>query len=213
MPLQGCYGDADGHHAAAALIAQARHYVERLNALDMRAVLGRVRGTGPGVSFGAVIETIRRGFPIDMQSPFEGSENVSGGILLPASWGTDGDDGFLFLRFSPGTKDLPLHSHEHSDRFIYVLGGRGFFCVSEAAGEGGRDQTVRRVPIRSRDVVMFKRGVVHTFETANEPLRLLSYHAPFVPLNDPKQYSIAPIGHRSQEEPTIQCDAAWLRLG
>ena len=35
---------------------------------------------------------------------------------------------------------------------------------------------------------MFRRGAVHTFSTAEHALTLLSYHRPFIELDDPAQY-------------------------
>jgi len=213
-----------GRSAYAALANAARSY---LSQLDLRcgsdvhapdALVTRIRGTGPGVAFGSLITAIERDLAVEYETPFEGSLNVSG-ASLPASTilGDNRDDGFLFLRFAPGTQDLPLHIHPQSDRFIYVIGGRGFFHVSGDPIDSVRPQSIRHVPARDRDAFMFRRGVVHTFSTAAHELLLLSYHRPFIPLDDDSQYTIgtAPLtpaaflaGYRGM----ISFDAAWTSL-
>ena len=73
---------------------------------------------------------------------------------------------------------------------------------------------VKHMPVRDRDALMFRRGVVHTFSTAEHELLLLSYHQPYVDLNDPGQYTVSnpPMtagqflrGNTSK----ISFDAAW----
>lgn len=211
----------DGHRAFGAVIQQAEAYVAALrcaSATAPRAAIGRVRGTGPGVSFGSVIEAIQSGFSVKMKSPFEGSESVAGGVLLPAEAGLSArDDGFLFLRFAEQSRDLPMHTHEDSDRLIYVLEGRGFFHASRERLDDFTGDDIRNVPVRSRDVLLFRRGVMHTFSTESEALLLLSYHAPFVPLEDPRQYTvpdrvILPGKIVDRTRSRITCDPAWSRL-
>jgi len=153
-----------------------------------------------------------------MISPFEGSHNVAGGVLLPRQGGMTGrDDGFLFLRFDAGAHDLPMHTHEHSDRLIYVLEGRGFFHVSPQSLDDFTGDPIIHVPVRSRDVLLFRKGTMHTFSTESEPLSLLSYHAPFIPLENAAQYTIpnqciypATLADASQSK--ITCDPAWTKL-
>lgn len=187
----------DGQGAFRALADAARHYLASLDH-DVRdgrrvALVSRVRGTGPGVSFGRLIEAMRRDLPLQWQTPFEGSEQVSGAPLRAREvLGQDRDDGFLFLRFAPGTQDLPLHIHPGSDRFIIVIGGRGFFHVSPDALADVDARAVRHIPARDRDVFLFTRGTVHTFSTDREELLLLSYHRPFIELDDPTQYAAGP---------------------
>jgi mannose-6-phosphate isomerase-like protein (cupin superfamily) len=220
--MEGLRGSSsDGHEALASILRQAEAYVSvfRDHAGSMpRAMIGKVRGTGPGVSFGALVESIRSTFSIEMNSPFEGSHNVAGGVMLPEQGGMAGrDDGFLFLRFAAGTRDLPMHTHENSHRLIYVLEGRGFFHVSpESPSEFTGDQ-ITHVPVRSRDVLLFRQGTMHTFSTEAEALSLLSYHAPFVSLEDSDQYTVpertvfpALLANPSQSR--ITCDPAWTAL-
>jgi len=211
------YPQPTGPEAFTALLSQAAAYIENLrnrSPEDGNALLGRIRGTGPGVSFGAYIEALQREFAVKMASPFEGSDNVAGGVLLPQDAGiANRDDGFLFLRFDANCRDLPLHTHDHSERLIYVIEGRGFFHVQDGDQEG----VIRHVPVRSRDVLMFRRGALHTFSTQAEPLHLLSYHAPFFALDDPRQFSlpkdaIYPAETVCEQDSRVSCDAAWMRL-
>jgi mannose-6-phosphate isomerase-like protein (cupin superfamily) len=159
----------------------------------------RIRGTGPGVAFGALIDRLVELRPA-WQCPFEGSDLVSG-AALPASavLGPQRDDGFLLLRFEPETKDLPLHVHNDSDRFIFVIGGRGFFHVTGDSLDEVHQSPIRHVPARDRDVLMFRRGTVHTFSTGSHPLHLLSYHRPFIPILSPNQYQVSDPPRRPAE--------------
>ena len=205
---------------AATDVAQAG--VRRMHALieegrlgRRTALVGRVRGTGPAVSFGLLMRAIEVTFPMALRSPFEGSHNVSGAVLpLGKLLQEDRTDGFLRLRFRVETKDLPMHIHEHSDRLIFVLGGRGFFHVSPEPLETFTEVNVRHIPVRSRDVLVFPRGTIHTFSTATQPLELLSYHSPYIPLDDPCQYtattpSVFPAVTADGAASRIRCDPAF----
>lgn len=218
-PVQGM--PPSGLDALMNLLNQASSYVACLREnpnLGHTALLGRVRGTGPGVSFGALVEAIKTDFPVRIASPFEGSTQVAGGVLLPSQAGLQNrEDGFLFLRFEAGARDLPMHTHECSERLIYVLEGRGFFHISSQNVQAFDGKIMRHVPIRSRDVLLFKRGTVHTFSTEREPLWLLSYHGPFIPLEDPNQYTlprirVLPADRVARSDSRIACDPAWSRL-
>jgi hypothetical protein len=220
--MEGLRGSSsDGHEALASILRQAEAYVSVFHehACTMpRAMIGRVRGTGPGVSFGALVESIRSTFSIEMNSPFEGSHNVAGGVMLPEQGGMAGrDDGFLFLRFAAGTSDLPMHTHENSHRLIYVLEGRGFFHVSPGSPSEFTGEKITHVPVRTRDVLLFRQGTMHTFSTDSEALSLLSYHAPFIPLADADQYTIPerciyPAHAIDASQSKITCDPAWSAL-
>lgn len=182
------------------------------------ALHSRVRGTGPCVAFGRLIELIETGLNLEWQSPFEGSHNVTG-AALPADTvlGENRDDGLLFLRFASNTKDLPLHIHPRSDRFIYVVGGRGYFHVATNDSDLRDADSIHHVPARDRDVFMFPRGTVHTFSTDEHPLTLISYHRPFIRLDALDQYEI---GHTSRLPRQflssvigqVSFDAAWTRI-
>ena len=128
-------------------------------------------------------------YPLDLQSPFEGVAAIHGGIWK-ASDLCGGNDALLKLRFDRGTVDLPLHSHDHSDRVIFVADGSGVFeCVAES-----EFAEPTAVPIGRGDMLLFTRGTVHRFETESSELVLLSYHFPFIELDDPKQYTVVTRG-------------------
>ncbi len=183
--------------AFVALASAAQSYLEELSLavkgvlLPPRvALLTRVRGTGPGVSFGRLVEALEPA-ALRWESPFEGCSSVKGAVVSGAELvGSSRSDAFLFLEFAPETRELPLHVHEDSDRFIYAIGGRGFFHVSREVLETGEARSIHHVPVRDRDALMFRRGTVHTFSTAEHPLTLLSYHSPYVPLEDERQYKM-----------------------
>lgn len=207
-----------------ALANAARYYLDALDravtegTLPGRIALNtRVRGTGPGVALGEVIDQFLQ-LTTAWQCPFEGSENVSGAELPAASiLHEERDDGFLLLKFRPRTLDLPLHVHDDSERFIYVIGGRGFFHVSDKLLEAADDSSLRHVPARDRDVIMFRRGTAHTFSTAEHELHLLSYHRPFIPIVSPNQYRAAqpprcPREFLSAARGKVSFDAGWNSL-
>ncbi|MEQ9617059.1 MAG: cupin domain-containing protein [Phycisphaerales bacterium] len=186
-------------------------------ATDHAAILSRIRGTGPGVSFGRLVSALELLNPIRLDRPFEGTDSIAGGVWDPAEiLGLDTNSAVVKLQFDKGTDRLPLHVHEHTDRVIFVVEGRGFFHVSRQCLDSFDGTEVRSVPIRSRDVLAFTRGVVHTFSCPDEPLVLLSCHFPFVPLDAPDQYTIP--RHRIcpadlvHGESRIACDPSWNSL-
>lgn len=221
-------GDAQAHQLGGAdllarLLDTAAEYVgrlrQRVETLDLPtrvALFGRVRGTGPGVSFTQLFERLRAAFPMPLVSPFEECDSVAGAVMEAQELVSPRrDDALLVLKFEAGSRELPMHSHEDSERFIYVVSGRGFFHVSNEPVDrfGGRD--IRHIPVRASDIVMFSRGTVHTFSTDGEPLVLLSYHAPYVPLNDDRQYAVPSVRvcpglTADPQQSRIACDAAWL---
>lgn len=205
------------------LLDTAARYVQRLREridageLSSRvALFGRVRGTGPGVSFTQLYERLRAAFPFPLESPFEQCESVGGAVLEARELvSPERDDALLVLRFDRGSRDLPMHAHEDSERFIYVVSGRGFFHVSNEPVDEFNGTEIRHIPVRASDIVMFSRGTVHTFSTDREPLVLLSYHAPYVRLEDARQYVVpavrsCPGRTADPQQSQIACDAAWL---
>lgn len=221
-----CIAQPSGSRSAfLGLLDAAQSYVlelRRVTPLDPPvpgyALLGRIRGTGPGVSFGALVDAMREAHPVVLQSPFEGSPTVGGAVLHPRDLLDEPrDDAMLLLRFDAGSVDLPMHAHEHSERFIYVVSGRGYFHVSDDPVTRLTPAGIRHIPVRARDALMFRRGTVHTFSTDREPLLLLSYHGPYVALHDPAQYTLAqpttcPAGLMDASRSAVSFDAAWNRL-
>lgn len=178
--------------------------------------LGRLRGTGPGVHFGALIERLEAAHPLELQYPFEGSDRVGGAVWDCAALLDDPSvtAGIAKLRWSSHATDLPMHTHEHADRFIMVLDGRGFFHWSgQAVGDfdgPASELGVETIAARSRDVFVFRRGLVHTFSTAEHPMALLSVQLPLIALDDPDQYRLpatrwTAAAHAAAPSPRIAC--------
>lgn len=209
-----------GKEALAGLVNGAATCLRRLReAMGSRgAAIGRIRGTGPGVSFGALVDRIESSFPLALRSPFEGSNSVGGAVLtLDAALGEPRADALLKLRFAAGSVDLPMHAHEHSDRFIFVISGRGFFHISDRPVSKFDGANIRSVPVRDRDALMFLRGTVHTFSAPTEPLVLLSYHQPYIALDDARQYTLpacraCPMTAPDEFQSRVSCDPAWTIL-
>ncbi|MCA9304949.1 MAG: cupin domain-containing protein [Phycisphaerales bacterium] len=155
------------------------------------AAVGCIRGTGLGVSFGALVDALERDEPRDLQGPFESTDSISGAVWMASDLlGPVHDTALLKLRFEKGTDKLPLHAHLHSDRVIFVLSGRGFYHASSEPMESFTGCDVQSIAVRERDALVFTRGVIHTFTAPTEPLVLLSFHAPFIPLDQPDQYTV-----------------------
>jgi mannose-6-phosphate isomerase-like protein (cupin superfamily) len=126
--------------------------------------------------------------PPELHSPFEGVETIAGGVWRPDDLG---DDALLLLRFGRGTLNLPLHSHEHSDRLIVVLAGHGRFVWAEGDPKDETSFRLQHVSVSTEDFIRFDRGVIHTFSTPEDSLLLLSYHRPYIALEDPRQFTVA----------------------
>ncbi len=216
--------EAGAGPAFEALAGAAQHYLGRMEAaaaagsLPHRvALMTRVRGTGPGVSFGRVVSALTSA-SVGWVCPFEGCMTARGSVLLGSELARPGrTDAFLILALAPHTRDLPLHTHDDSDRFIFAVDGRGFFHSSPDPLEAGPSRRLRTVAVRDRDALMFRRGTVHTFSTDEHPLTLLSYHSPYIPLADERQYTLgSDVEHPWQFlprcTPAVSFDPAWSTL-
>ena len=129
--------------------------------------------------------------PIEVRSPFEGSESIAGGAWLGRQhFGRHPDAALAKLCFSAGAVDLPMHSHEHSDRFILVLEGEGRFHHAPGAVDGFTGEGVQSVVVRAGDLVLFRRGLVHTFSSPNRTMTLLSWHSPYISFDDARQFKL-----------------------
>ena len=198
----------------------AQHAIGRLRAASAGpcAALGRIRGTGRGVSFSRLVARLEADRPIELRFPFEGSLHVGGAV-----WRGDQlvdpsrSDALAELHWKAGARDLPMHAHEHSDRFIIVLAGRGYFHVTDEPLDDFTGTAVRTIPARERDVFAFTRGVVHTFSTAEHGLTLLSCQLPFLPFEDPRQYTLPEIlwtamAHPTDADARVAFDPHWQVL-
>lgn len=197
--------------AERALVALAAQYAGHPIAL-----VSRMRGTGRGVSLTSVLGAIDRDHPLEVRHPFEGSERVGGAVWIPADLGIASSASVAKLRWSAHASDLPMHVHEHSDRFIIVRSGRGYFHVTDESADGFTGTRVRSIPARERDVFLFTRGVVHTFSTDAEPMELLSCQLPYISFDDPRQFRLPSVSWTANEPESyraeIRCDAAWDSL-
>ncbi|MCC6284636.1 MAG: hypothetical protein IT439_04935 [Phycisphaerales bacterium] len=211
---------ATGADVLAGILGMARTTVDRLRAQSTgpTAAVGRLRGTGRGIHFRDLIARLERDHPIELASPFEDSLRVAGAAWDASRIVRGGAEGALAkLRWSDGATDLPMHVHEHSDRFIIVDRGRGFFHVSHQMADRFDGSDVRSIPARERDVFVFTRGVVHTFSTMDEPMTLLSCQLPYLAFDDPRQYRLPTFRWVAGEQaekciPYVSCDPAWSVL-
>lgn len=140
---------------------------------------------------GALLRQIDAEYDIELKSPFEDTASIAGALWSGRElFGMGFDDGLAKLRFSAGTLDLPLHVHEHSDRFIAVVAGEGRFWWSAEPWQGFRGRDIQSECVRPGDVLVFTRNLLHTFSAPDQDLVLLSYHSPEIPFEDPRQYTL-----------------------
>jgi len=148
-------------------------------------------GTPRMSEFRQLFAELERGMPTEVRSPFEGSDAIAGGAWLGRKhFGVHPDCALAKLCFSAGAVDLPMHSHEHSDRFILVLEGEGRFHHAPGSPQGFTGAGVRSAQVSAGDLVLFRRGLVHTFSSPRRAMTLLSWHAPYFPFVDPRQFSL-----------------------
>lgn len=164
--------------------------LERMELGGEPVQLGRIN-TPSVAPFQRWMRGVEAMFPVEVETPFEGSEFIGGGAWRGETVFPGQEDHALAkLCFAAGAVDLPMHAHEQSDRFIMVLEGEGRYhhapgTVGQFTGEG-----VRSVPVREGDVVAFRRDVVHTFSTPRRAMTLLSWHRPYFAFLDPRQYRL-----------------------
>jgi mannose-6-phosphate isomerase-like protein (cupin superfamily) len=134
---------------------------------------------------------IGENYDLQLRTPFEDTESIAGALWSGhALFGDAYADALAKLRFSAGTLDLPLHVHEHSDRFIVVLEGEGHFWWSEEPWRRFTGAEIQQTQVRTGDVLVFTRNLLHTFSAPQRDLVLLSYHSPEIPFDDPRQYTL-----------------------
>jgi len=214
-----------GTRVLAGIVAMAEQAVERFHRTAKQAgrpgasaVLSRLRGTGRGISFTRLVGELERAHPLTLDYPFEGSDRVGGAVWIAREiLGNKSTTSVAKLCWDSRAMDLPMHVHDHSDRFIIVLKGRGFFHVTGESAETFTGTSVRSIPARERDVFLFTRGTVHTFSTDAEPMVLLSCQLPFLDFNDPRQYRLPRLRWTAKERPDsyragIACDPGWSVL-
>ncbi|NOT01212.1 MAG: cupin domain-containing protein [Phycisphaerales bacterium] len=186
------------HGALAKLFDIGEQTITEVNA-EIRAgrlgprscLFGRVSGPFTRNMIADLASLIDEEYPIVLQAPFEDTASVAGAVWPGCElFGTQRNDGVLKLRFERGTLDLPLHVHEQSDRYIVVLRGDGVFHYTDETLRAFTATNIHGRPVRAGDVLVFTRGLLHTFSAPTEDLLLLSYHNPLIPLNDAAQYTL-----------------------
>lgn len=152
---------------------------------------GEAGDHGLSATLDSLMNAIDLEYDIELKSPFEETASIAGGLWAGRDLVGEGcPDGLAKLRFSAGTLDLPLHVHEHSDRFIAVLEGEGRFWWSEEPWRSFSGAGIASTRVRPGDVLVFTRNLLHTFSAPEEDLVLLSYHSPEIPFDDPRQYTL-----------------------
>jgi len=127
-----------------------------------------------------------------MEPGFEDNPKVAGGLVAePTWWG----DALVRLRFESCTTDLPLHIHEQSDRCIVALEGNGMFHYADE-----HQDIIQSHAVALGTMLLFSRGLIHTFTAGSDGLGLLSYHAPFFAFDDRRQWTVPERARRLQPQ-------------
>jgi hypothetical protein len=211
-----------GRDVLAAVLGWAQTLVGRLHQeanCTPTALLGRLRGNRRDLHFSELVAKLEADHPVTMQSPFEGSDRVSGAVWVAKDMlqGHHADGSLAKLLWDAHADDLPMHVHDFSDRCIIVHSGRGYFHVTDESADAFTGTRVRTIPARERDVFLFTRGVVHTFSTADHAMTLLSCQLPYLSFDDPKQYRLPKVlwtakTHSDTYKAEIATDSTWARL-
>lgn len=177
----------------------------RTGRLDAPAFLfGPTRSSATIPGLGTLVDRIETEYDIELKAPFEETDSIAGALWSGQElFGDDVEDGLAKLRFAAGTLDLPLHAHEHSDRFIVVQSGNGLFWWSDQTLKAFDGRSIRSVPVSTGDVLVFSRNLPHTFSAPQRDLILLSYHSPEIPFDDPRQFTIAEPRWTPRESPAL----------
>lgn len=139
----------------------------------------------------ALEEIISENFRLELSSPFEGCDNISGDIWRGKELlNRRQNDAIIKLKFDKGAVDLPSHVHSVSDRVLIEYEGEGFFHPNFDKFERHTNVNMQTIPIKKGDIICFPRNVIHTFSTLNSTMGDFSYHLPFVELEDPVQYTM-----------------------
>lgn len=150
------------------------------------------------------LEDILTNYPLELTSPFEETASIAGGLWSGRSlFGPTYDDALAKLRFNAASLDLPLHTHDHSDRFILVAAGSGHFWWSDETRNSFSGRSIESRPVRPGDALIFTRGLLHTFSSPDEELLLLSFHSPEIAFADPRQYTLPAFRWTPRMVPTV----------
>lgn len=141
--------------------------------------------------FMRIKEVVEEEFKLQLASPFEGCDTIWGGIWRGKELLNRSEyDAIIELKFEPDSRDLPSHVHSVSDRVLIVIDGEGFFHPNFMPYEEFDSNNNHKVPIVKGDVLFFPKNFVHTFSSESKGMHMLSYHLPFIELEDPLQYTI-----------------------
>ncbi len=137
-----------------------------------------------------MLEHLDKVHPNPLQEGFEGQPLIAGAVYRCSQLGGPSDAAMIKLHFQPGAVDLPIHIHPLSARVLIVLQGKGTFYFSHANFESFSGTPVYTQEIGPGSVVVFQNNYLHTFGAAQSSLTMLSFHFPFVELNDEHQWSL-----------------------
>ncbi len=179
-----------GRHAVDVLHEHCRH-----RSPDGRALfVGQLPGWIEGAKLRAFMHRIELEHPIHPEAPFEGTSRIAGAAWLASrEFGENAADGIAKLCFAANTADLPLHTHEQSERFIFCLQGRGTFHYTKTMLDDFDGDETQEVDIRAGSFVLFSRQVLHTFSATRPGMVLISYQSPSLAFDDPNQYTLPAI--------------------
>ncbi len=80
--------------------------------------------------------------------------------------------------------------------FIVILEGTGVFHRTAEPLDEFTAGAIKSTPVKARDVLVFDRNLLHTFSAPSEDLLVLSYHAPLIDLDDPRQFTLPAVEWR-----------------
>lgn len=86
------------------------------------------------------------------------------------------------VRFTPPAGGQRFHSHDHSDRCVLILQGRGTLRTLDESAESQEPSSRALGP---GDVVLLPRGLAHLFVPGPERVEALVWHCPYVTHGNP----------------------------
>lgn len=142
--------------------------------------------------FNNMVKDICEDKVMELKRPFEGSENISGLIIAlnQKEIHKNQESGFLRLVFDENTTDLPFHIHPQSDRLILITKGEGYFCYSDRKINSTSIESIKKKDISAGTLIYFSKGLVHTFGTNFSKMEFISFHLPFIPLENELHFSV-----------------------
>jgi len=134
---------------------------------------------------------VREEFPLELKSPFESCDDIEGNYWKESEYlNRESEDAILHIKWHQGAIDLPSHVHRNSDRVIMLFQGEGSFYYNFDKFEDHQNLHMQKLKLQQGDILCFPKDFVHSFSSEDSDMELLSYHSPFVELDDPKQYDV-----------------------